>query len=131
MGCSNTNFDNKRQQRDYYRQVNRVVIEGPITKTKWSHISISFLAQYINLALFPHTDAMVVTVHIDRWDATRILINNGSQTKILFLSAFKKMGYNRKQLKEPMKPLYGFGGKRIEPVGVITLPVSFGTPQNP
>jgi hypothetical protein len=30
-----------------------------------------------------------------------------------------------------MKPLYGFGGKRIKPMGVITLPVSFGTPQNP
>jgi hypothetical protein len=30
-----------------------------------------------------------------------------------------------------MKPLYGFGGKRIESVGVITLPVSFGTPKNP
>jgi hypothetical protein len=30
-----------------------------------------------------------------------------------------------------MKPLYGFGGKRINPMGVIALPVSFGTPQNP
>jgi hypothetical protein len=30
-----------------------------------------------------------------------------------------------------MKPLYGFGSKRIEPIGVITLPVSFGTPKNP
>jgi hypothetical protein len=30
-----------------------------------------------------------------------------------------------------MKPLYGFGDKRIEPVGVITLLVSFGTLQNP
>jgi hypothetical protein len=30
-----------------------------------------------------------------------------------------------------MKPLYGFGGKIIEPVGVITLPMSFSTPQNP
>jgi hypothetical protein len=29
-----------------------------------------------------------------------------------------------------MKPLYGFGGKRIEPVGVITQPVSFSTPKN-
>jgi hypothetical protein len=34
------------------------------------------------------------------------------------------MGFDRKQLKEPSKPLYGFGGKRIEPVGAITLPVS-------
>jgi hypothetical protein len=30
-----------------------------------------------------------------------------------------------------MKPLYGFGNKRIELVGVITLPVSFGTPKTP
>jgi hypothetical protein len=29
------------------------------------------------------------------------------------------------------KPLYGFGGKRIEPIRVITLPVSFDTPKNP
>jgi hypothetical protein len=41
------------------------------------------------------------------------------------------MGYNKKQLKESRKPLYGFGGKRIEPVAVITLPVLLGTPQNP
>jgi hypothetical protein len=74
---------------------------------------------------------MVVTVHNDMWDVTRILIDNGSQDEILFLSTFKKMGYDDKQLKAPTKPLYGFGGKRIEPVGVITLPVSFGTQQNP
>jgi hypothetical protein len=30
-----------------------------------------------------------------------------------------------------MKPIYGFGGKRIEPVGVITLPVPFSIPKNP
>jgi hypothetical protein len=74
---------------------------------------------------------MVVIIHIDRWDITKILIDNGSQAKILFLTAFEKMGYDRKQLKELMKPLYGFGGKRIEPVKVITLPVSFGTLNNP
>jgi hypothetical protein len=41
------------------------------------------------------------------------------------------MGYDKKRLKEPMKPLYGFGSKRIEPIEVITLPVSFGTLKNP
>jgi hypothetical protein len=62
---------------------------------------------------------------------TKILIDNGSEAEILFLIAFKKMGYDQKQLRELTKLLYGFGGKRIEPVGVITLPVSFGTPKNP
>jgi hypothetical protein len=71
---------------------------------------------------------MVLTVHIDRWDVSRILVDNGSQAEIRFLAAFKKMGYEKKQLKEPTKPLYGFRGKRIEVVRIIALPVSFGTP---
>jgi hypothetical protein len=74
---------------------------------------------------------MVLTVHIDRWDVSKIVVDNGSQAEILFLSTFEKMGYDKKQLKEPMKPLYGFSGKRIESIGVITLPISFGTPKNP
>jgi hypothetical protein len=63
---SNTDFDTKRQRRDYYKQVNHVVVEGPITQTKWSHIPITFTTQDINLASFLHTDTMVITVHIDR-----------------------------------------------------------------
>jgi hypothetical protein len=37
------------------------------------------------------------------------------------------MGFDRKQLKEASKPLYGFGGRRIEPIGSISLPISFGS----
>jgi hypothetical protein len=74
---------------------------------------------------------MVITVHIDRWNISIILIDNGSQVEILFLSTSEKMGYDKNQRKESTKPLYGFGGKRIKPVGMITLPVSFGTPKNP
>jgi hypothetical protein len=57
---------------------------------------ITFSSQDVNLASFPHIDAMVVIIHIDRWDVTKILINNGSQAKILFLAAFDKMGFDRK-----------------------------------
>jgi hypothetical protein len=56
---------------------------------------IPFSSQDINLTSFPHTDAMVITIHIDRWDVTRILVNNGSQAKILFLATFDKMGFNQ------------------------------------
>jgi hypothetical protein len=50
----------------------------------------------MNLVSFHHTDAMVLTVHIDRWDVPGIPIDNGSQAEILFLWAFKKMGYDKK-----------------------------------
>jgi hypothetical protein len=56
-----------------------------------------------------------------------VLVDNESQAEILFLSTFKQMGFNKKQLKEGSKSLYGFGGNKIEPVGSISLPVSFGT----
>jgi hypothetical protein len=55
-----------------------------------AHMPITFSAQDVNLALFLHTDAMVVTVHIDRWDATKILIDNGREAKLIFLTTFKK-----------------------------------------
>jgi hypothetical protein len=70
---------------------------------------------------------MVMTAHIDKWDVTRVLVDNGSQAEILLLSAFDHMGFDRKQLKEASKPLYGFGGKRIELVGSISMLVSFGS----
>jgi hypothetical protein len=92
---------------------------------------ITFSSQDVNLTSFPHIDAMVTTVHIDRCDVTKILIDNGSQVEIIFLPTFDKMGFDRKQLTKPSKPLYGFSGKKIKPVGAITLPVSVGTPKNP
>jgi hypothetical protein len=72
---------------------------------------ITFSSQDVKLTLFPHTDAMIITIHIDRWDANKIIIDNSSQVQILFLTAFDKMGCDRKQLKESTKPLYGFNGK--------------------
>jgi hypothetical protein len=36
----------------------------------------------------------------------------------------------KKQLKKTSKPLYNFGGIRIEPIGSISLPVSFGSLPN-
>jgi hypothetical protein len=94
-------------------------------------MQITFSSQDINLISFPHTDAVVTTVHIDRWDVTKMLIDNGSQAEILFLATFDKMGFDQKQLRELLKPLYGFGEKRIGSVGAIILPVSLGTFKNP
>jgi hypothetical protein len=66
---------------------------------------ITFSAQDMNLASFPHTDVMVLTVHIDRWDVTKILVDNGSQPKILFLSAFKKWAMTKIAQRADEAPL--------------------------
>jgi hypothetical protein len=51
-------------------------------------------------------NAMVITAHIDKWNVMRVLVHNGSQAEILFLSTFEQMGLSKKQLKEALKPLY-------------------------
>jgi hypothetical protein len=50
---------------------------------------------------------MVIMTHIDKWDVTRVIVDNGNQAKILFLSAFDQMGYDMRQLKD------SFGGKKL------------------
>jgi hypothetical protein len=85
--------------------VNHVAVEGPIMRTKWSHVQITFAEADIKLTSFPYTDAMVITAHIDKWDVTRVLEDNRSQAEILFLSTFEQMSFSKKQLKEASKPL--------------------------
>jgi hypothetical protein len=109
-----------------------VADEGPITWTKWSPLQLTFTVVDIKLVSFPHTDAMVIMAHIDKWDITRVLVENGSQAEIIFQSALDQMGYDRKQLNKAMKPplwLRG-GGGRIEPVSSISLPISFESLRN-
>jgi hypothetical protein len=116
-GGSNTDFDTKRHRRDYYRLINHVVVEGPITQTKWSHMPITFSSQDVNLALFPHTDTMVITVHIDKWDITKILIDNDSQAKILSLAAFDTVGFNQKIAQGTDKAPLSLAGKELNQLG--------------
>jgi hypothetical protein len=96
----NLTFENKRQKRENYRQVIHVAVEGTIVRTKWLHVQITFTEADIKLTSFLHTDAMVITAHIDKWNVMRVLVDNGSQVEILFLSTFEQMGFSKKQLKE-------------------------------
>jgi hypothetical protein len=58
--------------------VNHVAVEGPIVRTKWSHVQITFTEADIMLTSFLHTDVMVITTHIDKWNVMRVLVDNGS-----------------------------------------------------
>jgi hypothetical protein len=127
---SNLTFENKRQKREHYRQVNHIAVKGPIVQTKWSHVLITFTKANIKHTCFPHMDTIVITTHINKWNVTRVLVGNRSQAEILCLSTYEQMGFSKKQLKEASKLLYGFSRKKIEPIGSISLRVSFGTLSN-
>jgi hypothetical protein len=57
------------------------------------HAQITFIEADLKLTSVLHTNAMVITAHIDKWNVMRVLVDNGSQAEILFLSTFEQMGF--------------------------------------
>jgi len=107
------------------------MVDGPIQKTQWSHMPIVFSEEDVNLLSFPHTDALVNEANIQGWTIGKILVDTGSSADIIFSSTFDRMNIDRNLLQPADIPLIGFGGKRVNALGKITLPVSFGDLSNP
>lgn len=110
---SSADFESKRLRRSYFRRVHAVLPEGPVVKIQWSHILITFTEQDLNLQCYPHTDAMIVKANISWWEVTKIIMDYGSSTYIIFASAFDQMNINMSLLQPLETPLICFDGKRI------------------
>ncbi|XP_022158093.1 uncharacterized protein LOC111024662 [Momordica charantia] len=79
----------------------------------------------------PHNDALVITLKITNTKVHRILVDGGSSTGIISLTAYKAMDLGEKALKSNLAPLVGFGGERVIQKCRIKLPVTFGNgPRN-
>ena len=107
------------------------MVDGPIQKMQWSHTPIVFLEEDVNLLSFPHKDALVIEANIQGWTIGKILVDTGSFIDIIFSSTFDRMNIDRNLLLLADIPLIGFGGKRGNALGKITLPVSFRDLSNP
>ena len=54
-------------------------------------------------------------------------MDNGSSADILYYPAFQQMRLGRDLLRPACSPLIGFGGMKVQPVGIVTLPVVVGS----
>ena len=125
-GGSSMEFQTKKQKKDHLRLVNNIAVQGLVHYIDWSKTPITFSEQDLQMESYPHTDAMVIKANIVGWQINRVLINSRSSANIIFVNAFDQMKLSRNQLQPSDSPLIGFGGKRIDALGKISLPVSFG-----
>ena len=58
----------------------------------------------------PHDDPLVIMLMIKGFNARQILINNGSSTDIIYLSAFQQLKVDPKRLRPFKSPLVSFSG---------------------
>ena len=73
-----------------------------------------------------HDDTLVVSLRVGDYNVHQMLVDNGSSTDILYYPAFQQMGINRARLTPTNALLVGFGGRRVLPLGAITLSVTVG-----
>ncbi|XP_075665785.1 uncharacterized protein LOC142635531 [Castanea sativa] len=74
----------------------------------------------------PHDDAFVVSIRVGDYNTHRLLVDNRSSVEILYYLAFQQMRIKREWLVPTNAPLVGFGGTRVYPLGMVTLPVTVG-----
>ena len=71
----------------------------------------------------PHDDALVVTLRIWGIMWKRVLVDQGSETKIMYPDLYKRLNLKPEDLTGYDSPLLGFDGKVVFSKGQIRLPV--------
>ena len=82
-----------------------------------------FMDEDVRRLHHPDDDAIVITLAIANYTTRRVLIDNGSSTYILYYPVFQQMRIKKELLCPVNMPLIGFGGMKVLPIGIISLPV--------
>ena len=63
--------------------------------------------------MFPHDDALVVTLLISNYNVYKVLIDTGSSADILFMTTFEKMAIDKGRILPMTAPFVGFSGEKV------------------
>ena len=75
----------------------------------------------------PHDDALVVTLCVGGYDVRRVLVDQGSGAKIMYLYLYRELNLKLEDLVSYDSPLVGFDGNAVILKGLIRLPVQVGS----
>lgn len=82
---------------------------------------MTFIADHLIGIVLPHSDPLVLSVHIDGQGINQFLIDEGAGANILYKSCFKRMEIDRSLATPTPSPIMGFSYEKIQPVGKIHL----------
>ena len=116
-----------KSRKTYLKLVQNVQLseQSPRTRTT-DEQEITFTDEDAERVHHPHDNAIVITLIIVDYTTRRVIMDNGSSANILYYPAFQQMRLGRDQLRLVNLPLVGFDGMKVQPVGIITLPVMEG-----
>lgn len=96
---------------------------SPTLHTGASNLVLSFIDNEDSTMINPHHDALVILQLIANYRIKRILVDNGSSTNVIFLSALKEMNNDEAHIYCRSTVLVRFSGEQKFTLGDSTLPV--------
>jgi hypothetical protein len=125
-------FGSRREQKLLLREIMSVE-PAALRPLRWSEVPISFShddqwTSFSEPSKFPLVlDPVVAEVRL-----TKVLIDGGSGLNLIYTSTLRKMGLDFTDMLVPSKsPFYGIvPGNTAHPLGMVVLPVTFGTREN-
>ena len=89
--------------------------------------AITFMDEDPRRLHHPHDDAIVLTLMIANYKTKRMLVDNRSSINILYYLAFQQMRIDKDFLLLANVRLIRFGGKKVLPIGTISLSFMVGS----
>src|SRR5438128_6249761 len=124
-------YESKRKQKLTAREINVV---HPVTPKylKWSEVPITFgRADHPDHVPYPGRYPLVLDPIVRSIKLNRVLIDGGSGLNILFAKTLDDMKIPHSKLKRNRAPFHGvIPGTSVTPLGMIKLPVTFGSREN-
>ena len=104
------------------RQVNSLHVNHPMTKhRRIGNDDIVFSKRDVKGIKQPHDDPLVIMLTIEGFNTRRVLVDNGSSTDVMYMTAFQQMKLDPKCLKPFGSLLVSFNGDCVYPKGIISL----------
>ena len=99
-------------------------MERPRKKPQSTKEKIAFDNNDLEGTTKPHDHTLVVTLRIGGFLIKRVMIDQGSGVKIMYLDLYKGLGLKVEDLTKYDTLLVGFDGKMVIPEGWIRLPMA-------
>ena len=91
-----------------------------------AHQVVTFSDENLTDVQMPHSDLLVITLRIGNYDVKKVLIDQGSFTKVMYKGLYEKLGLKKANLDNFSSPVFGFSSESTTLLGKTTLPVLAG-----
>ena len=126
IGGPSTGGSFRSLKKSQQRQVNSIHRILPLMQRRTDK-DILFSEEDVRRVNQPHDNPLVIMLIIERFNTRRILVDNGSSTNIIYLSAFQQLKLDPGRLRPFESPLISFSGDKVYPKGIVTLTVTLGS----